>query len=185
MKYFVEHGADVNCKDKRNVSVLHSAVKSSSFEIVKYLVEHGVDVNCKNKRNVYVLGSADEFDSLEIVKYLLEHGAEVNIGNETIVDYLFRSGKMKDVYDFDGSGRSLLSIACYSGNATLVQTLLKYKVDPRKEKELVCGNEEIANIMNLELKKSIKHRKKIEDLSNEKLQKVYITFYLSHACFKL
>ena len=39
----------------------------------------------------------------------------------------------------------------------LVQTLLKYKVDVRKEKELVCGNEEIANIIKLELRKSRTH----------------------------
>ena len=63
------------------------------------------------------------------------------------------------------------------GSTALVQTLLKYKVDIRKEEELVCGNEEIANIIKLELKKFRKHREKIEDLnkkfkSYEKLKKV-------------
>ena len=189
VKYLVEHGADVNCQTNWYfVSVLHSAARSGSLEIVKYLVEHGADVNCTNKRNASVLDNAVHCGSLEMVKYLVEQGADVNIGNETIVDYLFRLGKMKDIHDCDGSGRSLLSIACYGGNTAFVQTLLKYKVDVRKERELVCGNEETANMMNLELKKSIKHRKKIEDLSvlgDVKLHKVYITFYVSHACFKL
>ena len=70
---------------------------------------------------------------------------------------------------------SFLNIACRVGNTTLVQTLLKYKVDVRKEKELVCGNEEIANIIKLELRKSRRHQEKIEDLnhlSDEKLKKV-------------
>ena len=188
VKYLVEHGANVNCKDEDNCSVLHYATRSSSLETVKYLVEHGGDVYCNDMWNESVLHSAAKYGSLEMVKYLVEHGADVNIRNETIVDCLFRRVKMKDIHDCDNSGRSLFSIACYIGNTPLVRALLKYKVDVRKEKELVCGNEEIVNVMNLELKKSIKHRKKIEDLSNlshEKLQKVYITFYISHAFFKL
>ena len=174
VKYLVEHGADVNFIPDYNTSVLHNAAESDSLEIVKYLVELGADVNCKNKGNLSVLHYAANSSSLEIVKYLIAHGCNVNIGDETIIDYLFRRGVMKDIHDCDHSGRSLLSIACYCGNIALVQALLKYKVDVRKEKELVCGNEEIANIIKLELKKSSKHRGKIEDLNvlGEKLKKV-------------
>ena len=188
VKYLVENGADVNCKDKWTKSVLHYAAKSSSLEIVRYLVQQGAHINCIDEMNMSILEVAAEFGSLEIVKYLVGHGADVNIGNETIVDYLFRRGKMKDIHDWDRSGRSLLNIACNSCNTAFVQTLLKYNVNVRKEKELVCGNEEILNMMKLELKKSIEHRKKIEDLrvlSDEKLQKVCIILYVPHACFEL
>ena len=86
-----------------------------------------------------------------MVKYLVENGAKVTMeeyqgdetvlfdtvirGNETIVDYILRNGASKDIHDCDGSGRSLLCIACHGGNAALVETLLRYKVDVRKEKE--------------------------------------------------
>ena len=80
-----------------------------------------------------------------------------------IVEYLLSHGAMKYIYDCDRSGRSLLCIACHGGNVALVQILLKYKVYVRKEKELLCRNEEIAKINNLQLKKSIKHREKIEN----------------------
>ena len=175
VKYLVEHGADLHCKTKDNESVLHYAAKSDSLEIVKYLVEHGAIVNCTTKCNTSVLYYAAESRSLKMVKYLVEQGADINIGNETIVDYLFNCGMMKHIYDdWDHSKRSLLSVGCYIGNSALVQTLLKYKVDVSKEKELVCANEEIVKILTLELRKSIKYKDKIvslKSLDEENLKK--------------
>ena len=191
VKYLVEHGADVNCKTKKNESVLHYAARSRSLEIVKYLVEHGADVNSKIEKRFSILHYATRYDSLEIVKYLVENGAKVtmeeckgdqtvlfeavNRGNDKTVDYLLSHGAVKDIYECDRSGRSFLSTACYLGNIALVQTLLKYKVGVRREKTLVCRNLEMVNIINMELKKSIKHREKFENLiflDDEKLEKV-------------
>jgi hypothetical protein len=60
---------------------------------------------------------------------------------------------------------------------------MKHNVDIRKEKEaLICGNNEIINILNLELNKSLKHREKIEILKgmdNKNLTKVL--YFLLHA----
>jgi hypothetical protein len=61
-------------------------------------------------------------------------------------------------------GRSLLRNACYEGRSALVRTLLKFSVDIWKEVELTCGNEETTQILNMELKKSVKHQKKIQRL---------------------
>ena len=101
--------------------------------------------------------------------------AAVDRGNERIVEYLLLHGAKKYINACDCSGRSLLNVACYGGNTALVQILLKYKIDVRKEKKLVRGNEEIANILNLELKTSTKNREKVEQLKfldDEKLKKV-------------
>jgi hypothetical protein len=58
---------------------------------------------------------------------------------------------------------------------------MKYNVDIRKEKEpLICGNNEIINILDVELKKSLKHREKIKILKgmdNVNLTKVNYIFY--------
>ena len=178
VKYLVEHGADVHCETKDKYSVLCLAVRCCSLDIVKHLVENGADVN--SERRFSILHHAVLYGSLEIVKYLVENGAKVTIekcrghdtvlfvavnrGDEKIVDYLLSRGAVKDMYECDRSGRSLLRIACYRGNIALLKTLLKYKVDVRKEKTLECGNQEIVSIMKLELKKSFKHREKIENL---------------------
>ena len=175
------------------------AAQSGSLEIVKYLVERGADVNCKNNENKSVLHYAVEFGnksvlhyaaksgSLEIVKYLIDHGSNVDLADERIFDYLSRHGLMKDIDDWDHSGRSLLTIACNGGDTALVQRLLKY-AGIRKEKELVCKNEEIAIILGMGLKKSIKHRHKIgalNILNDEKLKKVYIAFYIGYTAISI
>ena len=180
VKSFVHAGGDVNARNSYGNTILHYAALYGPLEMVKYLVEHGADVHCETKDKYSVLYLATLNGSLEIVKYLVENGTKVtmekcknhdavlfmavNRGNEKLVDYLLRHGAVKDIHECDRSGRSLLSIACYRGNVALVQTLLKYKVDVRKEKELMCRNQDIFNVINLELKKSIKHREKIENL---------------------
>ena len=183
VKRLIESGADVN---ERNLymnmsyeTVLHMAIRTSSLEMVKYLLEYGADINCKNILNETALHSAVKFGCLEKIKYLVEHGAKVTRedcrrgrctvlwsacfkGNHVIVDYLLQHGAIEDLNTHDED--SPLYAACFLGHTAVVQTLLKYNVDIRKECELYCDNNEIINILKHELKKSIKHREKIEIL---------------------
>ncbi len=178
VKYLVEHGADINCKNSYYQTALHNAVRSGSMEIVKYLVEHSADNNSGFLDDENALYLAASSGSLEIVKYLVEHGAKVTRencrgrdtilwwacfkGNHVIVDYLLQRGAIEDLNTQVED--SPLSVACRWGHTAVVQTLLKYNVDIRKVRVLECGNDEIINILNHELKKSIKHREKIEIL---------------------
>ncbi len=182
VKRLIESGADTNgrnlYKNQKDVTALHVAVRSGSLEMVKYLVEHGADMNCKNILNVTALHVAVHSGSLEIVKYLVEHGAKVTRedcrgwdtilwracfnGNDVIVEYLLQHGAMEDL-NTQASGSPLYT-ACLSGHTAVVQTLLKYNVDIRKEYLLRCANYQIINTLKHELKKSIKHREKIEIL---------------------
>ncbi len=150
VKRLIESGADVNerswYKDRWDVTALHSAVRSGSLEAVKYLVDHGAKVTREDCRGIYS------------VLWL----ACVN-GNDVIVDYLLQHGAIEDL-NTQGGMSSPLSEACFKGHTAVVQTILKYNVDIRKERVLECGNDEIINILKHELKKSIKHRGKIEIL---------------------
>ncbi len=165
------------------------AAKARNFQLMKRLVESGADVNEKDDHNTTVLHYAARFGSLEMVKYLVEHGAVVTTehkkgqstvlysacdnGDDLLVDYLLRHGAIQDIDDHEP--HSPLSIACSKGHTAVVKTLLKYNVDVRKENELVCGNDEIINILKLQLKKSIKHQEKIQNLKamdDEKKTKV-------------
>ena len=150
VKYLVEHNTDVNCKTIENDSILHYAAKFCSLEIIKYFFETGADVNCKAKENHSVPYYAVRYGSLEIVKYFVVNCASKSIeechedqtvllaavkrGNETIVDCIIRNFAITDFYDCSNLGRSLMRIACHGGNAAIVRTLLKCKVDMRKEK---------------------------------------------------
>ena len=164
------------------MSELLQAVEEGNFREVKRLIESGVDVN---ERSLYkdmwdntALHLAVRSGSLEMVKYLVDHGAKVTRedcrrgdtvlwwacfnGNHVIVDYLLQHGAIEDLNT--QAGCSPLSLACVMGHTAVVQTLLKYNVDIRKVGVLLCRNDEIINILKRELKKSIKHREKIETL---------------------
>ena len=145
MKRLVESGVDVNEKDDNNTTVLHYAARSGSLEMVKYLVEHGAMVTTEHKQgqSTVLYSACDK-------------------GNDLVVEYLLQHGAIQDIDDDEPC--SPLSIACCKGHIAVVKTLLKYSVDVRKEKELVCGNDEIMDILKLRLKKSIKHQEKIQNL---------------------
>ena len=124
--------------------------------------------------------------SLEKVKYLFEnHGTRVDDdawskilylacgeGMSSVVEYLLQRKGNKEITKYFYSDRSPLRTACYYGHTAVVQILLKYNVDIRKEKKLECGNDEIISILNMELKKSLKHREKIQILQQMKKEKL-------------
>jgi ankyrin repeat protein len=157
VKYLVEHGAEVNSKTVYDETALHFAAKSGSFETVKYLIEQGAEVTSEDQRGEQtVLYTACLSGNAEIVRYLLAHGA------------------MNDMHKCDNEERSPLFKAYVEDNMDVVGTLLEMGYDIRRNK-LEGGNDEITNILQMESKKSIKHRKKIQSLremDNEKLTKV-------------
>lgn len=107
VKYFVEHGADVNVRDYCWETPLTRAIEYKYWKLATYLVEHGADVNVhvdnshwktplteailhkhfdlaklivdKGANSLYeALFYAIKSGSLDMVRYLVEHGADVN-----------------------------------------------------------------------------------------------------------
>ncbi|XP_061194807.1 kinase D-interacting substrate of 220 kDa B-like [Saccostrea echinata] len=71
VKYFAEHGADINVCTHRNCTALFMATSKQNTVAVKQLVENGSDTNISAKKG-----------NTGIVKDLIEHGANVNICSE-------------------------------------------------------------------------------------------------------
>ena len=187
------------------MSELLKAVEEGNFQEVKRLIESGADVNgrClhKNLGEETALHVAVRSGSLEMVKYLVEQGANYKVtredhrghhsvlwtacfrGNDVIVDYLLEHGAIEDLSR--QVEKSPLRAACLMGRTAVVQTLLKYNVDIRKERVLpVWRNDEIINILKHELKKSIKHREKIETLKKLDEEKMIKVICLTMTCFQ-
>jgi ankyrin repeat protein len=103
IKYLVDHGADVNGKNKRidtytedseagkEETPLHLAVKYEFLDMVKYLVEHGARVNERSRFGVTPLlnvtmpnfyDNSVKPERLSIIKYLIDEGADVNCYSE-------------------------------------------------------------------------------------------------------
>lgn len=75
-KILVEHGANVNIRDRNESTPLHYA---HNLSIIKLLVEHGADVKAVNDDGYTVLMSCNEYHcDAEIIKYLIEAGVDIN-----------------------------------------------------------------------------------------------------------
>ena len=73
----LDHGADINSKDKNGLSPLHFSSRNGALEVVRLLLEHGADVETKTNEGKSVLqvaGGGKRYD--EVVKLLREHGAK-------------------------------------------------------------------------------------------------------------
>jgi len=77
MNYLLDHGANVNAKEKRGTTPLVYAVFTSKMEVVECLVEHGADPNIDS--GAYggsPMDLARKKDLSDMVDYLASHGGK-------------------------------------------------------------------------------------------------------------
>jgi ankyrin repeat protein len=74
----LDHGADVNAKDKLGWTVLHRAAFDGQKEMVGYLVTRGADLNAKNNNGWTPLHCAAFKGHKEVVDLLVARGADVS-----------------------------------------------------------------------------------------------------------
>ena len=83
LKYFIEHGADVNfmCETSsgKRTSPLHVAITNGLYTNVNLLLEANADVNKTDHFNRTPLHIAVKMTDIEAVRMLLSRGAKVNI----------------------------------------------------------------------------------------------------------
>jgi ankyrin repeat protein len=48
----LNHGADVNTRDKRHRTALHHAIKTHSLVVIEALIRHGADVNVSDFQGI-------------------------------------------------------------------------------------------------------------------------------------
>lgn len=102
----VKHGADVNTKGPKGITLMFEAIERGNLErikqlqllgadlnvkndhdfrpkcsdalIVRYLIENGVDINTKDMRGNTFLCDATQDENLELVHFLIDQGADPN-----------------------------------------------------------------------------------------------------------
>jgi len=76
-----QQGADINSRDERGFTFLHTASVMNKVKVAKYLIERGAEVNARNDRGETSLMTAAMNHHKEFVEFLLQNGAEVNAKN--------------------------------------------------------------------------------------------------------
>jgi len=101
VRYLVEHGADINDRDRAFVP-LHEAIIKNNFEIFKFLVDNGADINMSSSRKEFSpLHRAIQQGNIQMIKYLVEHGARLDIPDyQGITALQFGSRFYWEPYDF-------------------------------------------------------------------------------------
>ena len=111
MKFYLEHGADPNAKDKSGGTVLgwtcHTLI--DRFEKMKFLLDYGADPNATNNSGQTVLLGLSIITSCPIVRMLINYGIDLN-----------RKTNL---------GHTVLYKAASYGYKEIVDLLLEYRVD--------------------------------------------------------
>ena len=91
VKYLVSNGANVNVKDKHDLTPIHDGARMGCLEVVKFLTQNGANLDGKAVFDWTPMHCAARSGTgyLEIVKFLVESGAKTDAKstrNETPLD---------------------------------------------------------------------------------------------------
>ena len=131
--FLIEHGANLDRRDKDDQTALHYAVCGSdvSCEILSYLIENGAEVNAFTRHdNCTPLMLACKYGHLNAVTSLIEHGAKVNlqdaIGNTAVHYALSCSNGSPEVLSRLMRDRAAVNSACTRDNGTPLMIACQY-----------------------------------------------------------
>jgi len=124
VEFLLQHGADVQAKDKGGLVPLHNACSYGHYEVTELLVRAGASVNVSDLWKFTPLHEAAAKGKYDIVKLLLKHGADAtkkNRDGHTPLD-LVRDGD-QDIADLLRGDAALLD-AAKKGHLTRVHKLV-------------------------------------------------------------
>jgi ankyrin repeat protein len=96
IRELIEHGADVNERDRKGLSPLHFAVKKNSVDVCVLLLESGAELEASDQRKRTALHYAAASGYLEVVELLCDFGADacaVDGENMTPAGLAYRHGR--------------------------------------------------------------------------------------------
>ncbi len=135
VRLLLEHRADVNARDARARTPLHSAVRESLTDVVKILIAAGADVEARTSRGETPLRLAIEADNTDSVRCLLEANADpksaprleyvIQHSNTEIVKLLLEAGA-------DVQAGEPLAAAVQKRSTEMVKLLLDRGTDPNR-----------------------------------------------------
>lgn len=81
LEFLIQHGFDVNRKDKRKIAAIHYLAQSGSYDALNSIIEAGANINAKDGNGNTPLILSISRNRPRNTTLLLDHGADVNIVN--------------------------------------------------------------------------------------------------------
>ena len=168
-EFFLTKGIDINIRNYKGETPLHTAVKFNREETAFYLLSKGADPNARNMWNHTPLYYPESGERYNIMKELIAHGATVNItdaNNHTPLYYAAmhdKTGKTVELLLSKGAkvnikndvGSTPLHISTFTSNLKAAEILLSAGADlnaknKKGETPIDCA---LSNTQNRELAK--------------------------------
>ncbi|TLD19052.1 hypothetical protein PspLS_10001 [Pyricularia sp. CBS 133598] len=143
----IQFGADVDLKDRNNMTPLQRALADGFEETARLLVTKGADVNMRGENItadidaarcpplVLALGrKCEEEEKVRLVRLLLEHGAEVNTGmlkTPNVKTRKFHYRGFGGHLGFDTAGMTVIHYAAQTRNPNLIRLVIGAGADPK------------------------------------------------------
>ncbi len=136
---FINHGADVDSRDKKGWVPLHYACAAGHIPVVKYLLEKRATVDARDSTREAPLHKACQWGRQDVVRLLLKHGASVDVQDNRGETPLHQAGDAQtahiliehsaDINKRDYRGRTALHHASINGRKDVVDELVKAGAD--------------------------------------------------------
>jgi len=106
VKLLLKHGANINMKNKKNMTAIMFAIKNSKRDVVFYLYD-----KIKNKRDSKLLAYAVRVGDYQITEFLLKHKVKMNYETfkDTILTLAIKGGNVKIVKKILDINESLIN----------------------------------------------------------------------------
>ena len=123
-RLLLEHGADVNARNKDSVTPLHIAAGEGHVDVARLLLEHGAYVNARSEYGLTPLYYAAVNGRLDVARLLLERGADAGAR--------------------DDKGRTPLDRAREKGHVEVARVIEEYGRGKAGAREVKAGGLETA-----------------------------------------
>ena len=134
IQLLLEHGADVNVRDKYNSTPLHEASGSGNLDVMQSLLSGGANADVLDHWGDSPLRKALQCQKFDAVKLLVKGGADVNVrdkSNSTQLHEASRSGNL-DVMELLLSLRADVNVLDHRGDSPLHKASRYQKLDAIK-----------------------------------------------------